>query len=134
MLSHVVKLVKLKISIYVMFSNFVNSVKMAWNFDKIKSVVAASYDAIKKVLAVLQYLGTQVTSDSKLGEVVVKYLPLVVTVLTKILSAADAYGGILGIVANAPVAASAQLEPVSPDKLHEDLLNSLNNLTNELGK
>ena len=67
------------------------------NFEKIKAFAQTSYEAIDKTLVVLLTIEEQI-NDTKLGVVLKKYLPEVISVLTKIKDAFEKYGHYVGVV------------------------------------
>lgn len=110
-----------------MFSNIVSAFKIVSNLDKITSVVTTAYTALVKLISVLAFIEGQIT-DTKLGDVLEKYLPAVLTTLRKIKELVEKYRNLFGIVPKPEVVSQGA------DDLHADLEKSIAELDELLSK
>lgn len=107
-----------------MFNSISTALKVVKNLDKIKEVVASSYEVVVKVLAVAKYLQTQL-NDTKLGLVLTKYLPTIIAALVNVIAVVDKFGPLFGV--NISAAASSE-HVLDADDLQQDLLDSIDKL------
>ncbi len=106
-----------------MFNSITTALKVVKNLDKIKEVVSYVYEVVTKVLSVAKYIDTQL-NDTKLGTVLAKYLPAIITALVNIIAVVDKFGPLFGV----NVSAAASAEALDADDLHQDLLDSIDKL------
>jgi len=112
-----------------MFTKLTAAFKIVSNLDKITSVVTVAYSALVKLLSVLAFIEQQI-NDTKLGTVLEKYLPPVITTLRKIKSLVEKYGELFGVVPQ-PETVVQSLEDVD---LEADLKKSIDELNDLLNK
>ena len=79
-----------------MFTKITGAFAIFSNLGKIKLVASSSYTVVVRLLAVMKFIQTQIT-DTKLGEVLDKYMPAVINALETVKSLAEKYGAVLGI-------------------------------------
>jgi hypothetical protein len=79
-----------------MFTKITSAFAIFSNLGKIKLVASSTYTVIVRLLAVMKFIQTQIT-DTKLGEVLDKYMPATINALETVKNLAEKYGAVLGI-------------------------------------
>jgi uncharacterized membrane protein len=98
------------------------------NSKKIVEASGVIYVTLTKVLEILKLLESK-SNDTKLGKILDQYLPVVISVIEKILGIFNKYGKYIGFVAPAAVPVSAQSESDE-----DDLKDHLEDLSKMLDK
>ena len=80
-----------------MFKNFTSAFKLVKNLDGIRQVVGAAFTALTKLKAVLVYVEQQ-ANDTKLGIILSKYLPSVLSMLSLVIDVFNKYAPLVGVV------------------------------------
>lgn len=106
-----------------MFSTISSAFKIASNLANIRLVITTVYTAVVKTSAVLAFLTTQ-TNNTKFGEMIGQYLPLINSVITKIKVLIEKYGAIIGVDTSTVVVA----QDADHEKALKDALASLDEL------
>jgi|688.fasta_scaffold1453206_2 hypothetical protein len=87
------------------------------NSKNILEAAGVLYVTLNKVLEILNFLETK-SNDTKLGKILEQYLPVLISVITKIVNMFTKYGKYVGFVAPATV----QSDGADEDELKKHLL------------
>jgi hypothetical protein len=109
-----------------MFSTISSAFKIAANLANIRTVISTVYTVVVKTAAVLAFLSTQ-TNNTKFGEMIGQYMPLITSVITKIKELIEKYGPIIGVDTSVAVVQ----QDVDHEKALKDAIASLDELLNK---
>ena len=105
-----------------MIKKYFSAVSLLKNLGKITEIINASYIAIVKIIATLQFIQNNV-NDTKLGNKLDQYIPKINGLLTKVKEIIEKYGKYINFVPPVESSATIQSESILKelDKSFKDL-------------